>query len=195
MPMEKIAALAAPITALADRITGQAAQLKEYFDKNPTQLMQAYNALIDALLAVDAAAQIGTSPIEGVAGTNVQEMLASLKQAVDGVALGAIPDGSVTPAKLSGDVNERLMPRLTPLTLAIDRWTQREDGFWQQEVALPGVDETTQVDLCADAAVLAALPGALTAYNDGGRVYVVCENVPEGDVSLQASLQYTCAAQ
>lgn len=107
MAFEKIAGLQSPITALPDRVTGEAAWLKQYFDNNPTQLMQAHNHLVDALSAADAAGQIGFTPTDGVDAQTVQAAIELLKDMIDAAATGAIPDGSLTGAKLQdGAVGE-----------------------------------------------------------------------------------------
>lgn len=49
------------------------------------------------------ASLIGTSPITGVTGSNVQAMLESLKSLINQTVLGQIPDGSITEQKLAFD--------------------------------------------------------------------------------------------
>jgi hypothetical protein len=45
--------------------------------------------------------KVGTSPITGVSGTTVQDMLSSLKNLINQTVLGQIPDGSITKTKLA----------------------------------------------------------------------------------------------
>lgn len=100
MAFEKIEGLLSPITALPDRVTGEAAWLKEYFDANPTQLMNAYNHLVDALRATGAAQEIGFTPVDGVSAQTVQAAIELLKNMIDNAATGSIPDGSLTGEKV-----------------------------------------------------------------------------------------------
>jgi hypothetical protein len=46
MAFTKIEQLNSLIASLPDRVTGQAVWLKAYFDANPTQIMEAFNALV-----------------------------------------------------------------------------------------------------------------------------------------------------
>ena len=46
MGFTRMTQLSDPVAALEDRVSGRAAWLKEYFDRSPTQLMAALNALL-----------------------------------------------------------------------------------------------------------------------------------------------------
>lgn len=80
---QKIAALSSPISDLPDKIVGNAAYVKGYFDANPEQLKDAHNDLIDFLKSTttgdSAAANIGSEAISGVTGTTVRAQIASVK--------------------------------------------------------------------------------------------------------------------
>lgn len=108
MAFEKIAGLNSPITALPDRVTGEAAWLKAYFDANPTQLMNAYNHLVDALKEQSAAQELGFTPTDGIAAQTVQAAIELLKTMIDNAATGSIPDGSLTGEKVqNGAIGEK----------------------------------------------------------------------------------------
>ena len=72
-----------PVSSLADRPRMTAAALKAAFDSNTNQVKPALNGVIDDLTGTDGAMNIGTSPIDGVTGTDVQTMLAFLKGLID----------------------------------------------------------------------------------------------------------------
>lgn len=125
MPFQLIPELSHPITALADRPAGSAQSLKAYFDGNAQTLLEAANALILALGQPDAAAQIGASPLPGVPGSTVQQMLASLKSALDEAATGGIPEGSISMDKLSPGVQQAIA---RPYTYGTQEPTDGQDG-------------------------------------------------------------------
>ncbi|MDO4286786.1 MAG: hypothetical protein Q4C40_03590 [Eubacteriales bacterium] len=104
----KISALQHPISALEDRPSLSAADLKAYFDGNPQQLMQAHNTLVDALSSPAAAENIGFAPVSGITGSNIQSALENVHQQLNDVALNAVPDASITTQKLSADIQQQL---------------------------------------------------------------------------------------
>lgn len=55
------------------------------------------------------ASSVGTAPIVGVSGENVQAMLQSLKAQINNIALGQIPDGSITKEKLAFTISSTAM--------------------------------------------------------------------------------------
>ena len=107
MAFTKIEQLGSLIASLPDRVTGQADWLKAYFDANPTQIMEAFNALVDELKAATAADQIGYSAGDGINAGTVQAAIAALKDMLDAAVTGTIPDGSLTGEKIGdGQVGE-----------------------------------------------------------------------------------------
>jgi hypothetical protein len=56
-------------------------------------------------LGNDGSRLIGVDIIPGITGTNVNEVLRNLKEQLDGVILGSIPDGSITSEKLAPNLN------------------------------------------------------------------------------------------
>ncbi|MDO4174665.1 MAG: hypothetical protein Q4D42_07860 [Eubacteriales bacterium] len=104
----KVSALQHPIAALDDRPQLSAADLKAYFDGDPQQLMQAHNALVEALLAPAAASSIGFSAGDGIAGNTLQAALEDVHEQLNEVALGTVPDASITEQKLSADIRQQL---------------------------------------------------------------------------------------
>lgn len=72
-----------PVTSLDDKPKLTAAALKAAFDSNTNELKPALNGMIDDLTGTGGAGNVGTSPIDGVTGTDVQTMLAFLKGLID----------------------------------------------------------------------------------------------------------------
>jgi hypothetical protein len=109
------------IAALADLPNASsgltAAQLKAKFDEGGTALKTYINdTLIPALESTtdgsSGADQIGATAITELTGTTVQSLLESLKTYIDNAILGAIPNGSITDAKLSVAA-EQILARFT----------------------------------------------------------------------------------
>ena len=78
-----------------------AAVLKATFDKAGMLAKTAINKLIAALGASTAAGNIGFSPTAGVNKTNIQAAIENVQSQIAGVALGSIPDGSITAQQLA----------------------------------------------------------------------------------------------
>lgn len=98
-----------------NKLTGSALQNKQAFDKLVTQAVKAkFNALIDELLAITAAAQIGAD-VDGLSATNINDALAELLQAMQDMTQGSVADGSITEAKLAG--GEGIPGAVTPAKL------------------------------------------------------------------------------
>lgn len=83
-------------------------QVKANFDSRAEELKDKVNALIDDLMATtngdSGAHNIGVQPIEGLTGNNLYEVLQSIKNSISSVALGTIPDNSITNSKLVTDI-------------------------------------------------------------------------------------------
>ena len=97
-----------------NKLTGSALQNKQAFDALIAEVVKArFNALIDALRSITAAAQIGTD-VAGLASTNVEDALSEIKVIADrAVAAQLTPgivetehlrSGAVTAEKLGGDI-------------------------------------------------------------------------------------------
>lgn len=78
-----------------------ASAFKATFDKAGTLAKTAINKLIAALGASTAAGNIGFSPTAGVNKTNIQAAIENVQSQIAGVALGSIPDGSITARQLA----------------------------------------------------------------------------------------------
>lgn len=98
--MEKLNSFKKKVSDLPDKPTMEADELKAYFDAAPEELRAAFNKLIDALTAATAAASIGARGSDG-ADSNLQAALDSILAQLQGIALGQIPDGSITKQKLA----------------------------------------------------------------------------------------------
>lgn len=103
----KIAAFTKKVSDLADKPNEAgmtAALVKSQFDSSPEELRVALNGVIDKLMAVvtgaSGAHHVGSAVIDGVTGATVFEQLLSLKTQLNGLALGSIPDKSLTYEKL-----------------------------------------------------------------------------------------------
>lgn len=79
-----------------------AGALKATFDKAGMLAKTAINKLIAALGASTAAGNIGFAPTAGVPKTNVQDAIENVQSQIAGVAMGEVPNGSVTAEKLAG---------------------------------------------------------------------------------------------
>lgn len=114
MPLTKLNGFLKKIGDLPDKPTPgsmSAADLKAYFDSSPEELRLALNKLIDELEATGAS-NIGTSPIAGLAGTKVQDLLSSLKTYVDGHMNNASNPHNVTAAQINTYTKDELAPYL-----------------------------------------------------------------------------------
>ena len=104
----KITAFQKLVASLADHPSlGSTALLKQWFDSSTEEVRVALNGVIDDLIATtpgsSGADQIGSATITGVTGNTVYAQLVDLKVQLNQSVLGQIPDGTVTPAKLSFD--------------------------------------------------------------------------------------------
>ena len=97
-------------------------------------------------LGKDGSRLIGIDVIPGVVGENVNEALRNLKEQLDGVVIGAIPDNSIGSEKLMSDLNFRgdtltwndeMLVRISDI---INEFP--EGGFWDVTVqpTVPGLD-------------------------------------------------------
>ncbi|MDP4158145.1 MAG: hypothetical protein Q8911_00065 [Bacillota bacterium] len=93
------------------------AQTKQNLNARGEELRLALNAVVNLLNSVNSGAtgadNIGATAPTGLTGETVQAILNSLKTAIDGVSLGAIPDGSLTDAKLSPNSKKTIPPVVT----------------------------------------------------------------------------------
>lgn len=118
MAFTRIAQLNDPIAALDDRVSGQADTLKAYFDRSPTQLLQAINDLMAELEAQSAGDSVGVAAA-GLTATKLNAALAELKAAIDALVGGLIPEQSVTSARIAdGAVTEEKLASAYKASLA-----------------------------------------------------------------------------
>ena len=84
-----------------NKLSGSALQNKKAFDKLITEAVKAkFNALIDELVAITAAAQIGAD-VDGLTSTNVNDALAELLEAMQHISQGGVAPGSVGETELA----------------------------------------------------------------------------------------------
>lgn len=103
-----IAQLEHPISALEDQPSLAADDLKAYFDGNPNQLCDAHNTLVKALTAPEGASGIGFTSTAGVPANNLQAAVINVQQQLRAIALGSIPDGSITVTQLDDALQSNL---------------------------------------------------------------------------------------
>ena len=75
------------IADLADEPDMTAAELKEYFDASPQQLMDAHNTLVNALTATTAAANLGFAPTDALTATTIQQAVEDLQAQIDAIRM------------------------------------------------------------------------------------------------------------
>ena len=107
-----------------NKLTGSALQNKQACDKLITEVVKTkFNALIDELTALTAAAQIGAD-VDGLTSTNVNAALAELLSAMKDITQGSVADGSITTAKLAdGAVTVEKMGTILPANVGIKSGT------------------------------------------------------------------------
>lgn len=107
-----------------NKLTGSAMQNKQAFDKLIAEVVKAkFNALIDELTAITAAAQIGAD-VDGLTSTNVNAALAELLSAMQDITQGSVADGSITTAKLAeGSVTPEKLSGILPEHVGIKSGT------------------------------------------------------------------------
>ena len=106
------------------KLTGSAQENKRVFDTLIEEVVKTkFNALIDELTALTAAAQIGAD-VQGLTSTNVNAALAELLAAMRDITQGSVADGSITTAKLAdGAVTVAKMGTILPVNVGIKSGT------------------------------------------------------------------------
>ena len=93
------------VQSQADKLTGTAAQNKKVFDALVTAVVrEKFNALLDELTGSGCAAQLGISTITGLPAETVQAALEQIMDTMQNISQGAVPNSSITLAKLAADV-------------------------------------------------------------------------------------------
>ena len=107
-----------------NKLTGSALQNKQAFDKLVTEAVkEKFNALIDELVAITAAAQIGAD-VDGLTSTTVNDALAELLAAMQDITQGSVADGAITTAKLAdGAVTVAKLGTILPANVGIKSGT------------------------------------------------------------------------
>ena len=93
------------VQSQADKLTGTAAQNKKVFDALVTAVVrEKFNALLAELTGSGCAAQLGISTITGLSAETVQAALEQIMDTMQNISQGAVPNSSITLAKLAADV-------------------------------------------------------------------------------------------
>ena len=93
------------VQSQADKLTGTAAQNKKVFDALVTAVVrEKFNALLDELTGSGCAAQLGISTVTGLSAETVQAALEQIMDTMQNISQGAVPNSSITLAKLAADV-------------------------------------------------------------------------------------------
>lgn len=93
------------VQSQADKLTGTAAQNKKVFDALVTAVVrEKFNALLNELTGSGCAAQLGISTITGLSAETVQAALEQIMDTMQNISQGAVPNSSITLAKLAADV-------------------------------------------------------------------------------------------
>lgn len=79
----------------------KATQLKAMFDQAAKNVQADVKRLVSELCEPTAAGNIGFAPTDGVNKTNIQAAIENVQSQIAGVALGSIPDGSITAQQLA----------------------------------------------------------------------------------------------
>jgi hypothetical protein len=109
--LEKLEGFTKKVSDLPDKPNTQltAVDIKSYFDAAPEELRQALNQVIIALqskVSGDSGANnIGITPFDG-SPSDIQSALVWLKQQINTMVLGQIPDRSIQEIKLTSTVGE-----------------------------------------------------------------------------------------
>ncbi|MEK5175081.1 hypothetical protein NST63_17940 [Heyndrickxia sp. FSL W8-0496] len=114
MPFTKMNEFKNLIAKLPDVPNGTmtSAELKKYWDSSPEELRAHYNKLVDELQASTASMNIGAAEIEGLDGSNLQEILTSLKAFIDAHKNDKKNPHGVTAAQLDVYTKQELAPFL-----------------------------------------------------------------------------------
>lgn len=108
-----------------NKLTGSALENKKVFDALVTDVVKAkFNALIDELMAITAAAQIGAD-VDGLSSTNVNAALAEVKNIAQQAQQAQITDGSIITSKLAdGAVTAAKLGSILPEHVGIKSGTE-----------------------------------------------------------------------
>lgn len=197
------------IKSLPDKVQSSASSLKTMFDNlSEAVIAPRINEILD-LLAAEGATEIGGAALyEGDTEGSVQSKLAALYAAIAGVALGSIPNGSITKAKLDTAAAAGL---LTFSTVAPEAGDDVADGY---QAGCLWMDTTALVMyVCRSAAAGAAVweafktgasglagsstfngsSGRVITHNLGSTAYAVCVT-PTADTEAKAGEIYAVKA-
>ena len=78
------------VASAPDRLSGTATENKKVFDRLVRNLVaECVNGIVDELTGPTGAEQIGVTPVEGLKGENLRELIENLKKHLDDIVVGA----------------------------------------------------------------------------------------------------------
>ena len=150
-------------------------QLKTAFDAPATGLKSDLNGLMTELEDTSSASNIGATAI--VSGDdsdgNVQAKLEKLQEELEGIALGSIPDGSITQAKMNGTYEATLAKKNGTLQTGLN--TEKLNGKTEAQLksAFLSTLSPTTVSISALAKNSGTATETKTVPTSGCRYYVI----------------------
>jgi len=189
----------AGVAALPDVLTGSADENKKLFDRLVHQVVsQKFNALLEELSSELGAEQIGAA-VEGISGSNVQQLLKNLKKDIDSAAFHAGSVSSVfgrggNVVAQTGDYTPQQVgaaPAIHSAKVTLGTLWTEEGTCWVQPLEHELVTAATRVDLYPDSGVMNQLrkagTTALYVENRNGAAYAVAMgNAPAEELLVQA---------
>ena len=138
------------VVAAPDKLTGTAAQNKAVFDRLIRESVKSlFNSVIDTLEGVGGASAVGTAPITGVTGEDVQTALGSLKLLLDTKSAAADTDLHIKSVSFNAATGVFTFTREDGSYIAVDTALEKVATNWQydaetQSLVLTLADGSTQ---------------------------------------------------
>lgn len=158
-------------------------QLKTAFDSSAAELKDDLNGLMTELEDSSSASKIGAAQLESEVGTSVQDKLEYLMSEIQGVALGDIPDGSITEAKLDTTYAGSLAKKDGTLQEGLSAEKLNGKTETQLMAAFLGTDDLTTISF-AKGNTSGDQTETQTMTTHGGRFYLLLPSFQSIKVAL-----------